>query len=145
MEAEVAKSCIKCGYTRRESDVAPDYACPACGVVYAKAEEAHARDQAARARSAAAAAIAQVKAAAAAAPDSPPSGPAGSRADALIQQLALEQQGQRRAPSPYRGMAMVAVVAFAVGFASAAGMYSAAAKFGKASAAKPAACPATPN
>ena len=145
MEAEVAKSCIKCGYTRRDSDVAPDYACPACGVVYAKAEEAHARDQAARARSAAAAAIAQVKAAAVPTASQPAAGTAGSRADALIQQLALEQQGQRRAPNPYRGMAMVAILAFAVGFASAAGMYSAAAKFGKAAPAKAAACPATPN
>ena len=134
----MAKACIKCGYVRRDSDSAPDYACPACGVVYAKAEAAHARDEAAR-RSAAMVASVPVRAGVAAKPD-PVTGPGGPRADALIQQLALAQHGPRR-PSPYRGMAMVALVAFALGFASAAGMYSAAAKFGKATPAKAAACP----
>lgn len=30
------KRCPKCGYTRTAADSAPDYECPACGVVYAK-------------------------------------------------------------------------------------------------------------
>lgn len=33
------KVCPKCGYTRRPEDTAPNYECPACGVVYAKATE----------------------------------------------------------------------------------------------------------
>ncbi len=28
--------CPKCGYTRKQSDYAPDYECPACGIVYRK-------------------------------------------------------------------------------------------------------------
>ncbi|MDX9717244.1 MAG: hypothetical protein RBT67_07715 [Thauera sp.] len=28
--------CPKCGYVRQESDAAPDYECPRCGIVYAK-------------------------------------------------------------------------------------------------------------
>lgn len=28
--------CKKCGYTRRESDTAPSYECPQCGVIYSK-------------------------------------------------------------------------------------------------------------
>lgn len=30
-------TCTKCGYTRKPGDTAPDYECPKCGVVYAKA------------------------------------------------------------------------------------------------------------
>lgn len=30
------KVCPKCGYTRKQSDYAPDYECPACGIVYHK-------------------------------------------------------------------------------------------------------------
>lgn len=30
-------TCPKCGYTRRNTETAPDYECPKCGVVYAKA------------------------------------------------------------------------------------------------------------
>lgn len=30
-------TCPKCGYTRQAADTAPDYECPKCGVVYAKA------------------------------------------------------------------------------------------------------------
>jgi len=36
----MSKKCIKCGYERLPSDVAPDYECPKCGVIYAKAEAA---------------------------------------------------------------------------------------------------------
>ena len=32
------KQCPKCGYVRQPSDMAPDYECPNCGVVYAKVE-----------------------------------------------------------------------------------------------------------
>ena len=32
----MGKVCRKCGYERQESDLAPDYECPQCGVVYAK-------------------------------------------------------------------------------------------------------------
>lgn len=28
--------CGKCGYKRRPEDLAPDYECPRCGIVYAK-------------------------------------------------------------------------------------------------------------
>jgi len=30
------KKCLKCGYERKDSDMAPDYACPGCGVIYSK-------------------------------------------------------------------------------------------------------------
>jgi predicted RNA-binding Zn-ribbon protein involved in translation (DUF1610 family) len=33
----MSKQCIKCGYIRLPSDTAPDYECPKCGVIYAKA------------------------------------------------------------------------------------------------------------
>ena len=33
------KTCLKCGYTRRPDDSAPEYACPKCGRVYAKVEQ----------------------------------------------------------------------------------------------------------
>lgn len=33
-------TCPKCGYTRAESDQAPEWQCPACGVAYAKAAAA---------------------------------------------------------------------------------------------------------
>jgi uncharacterized protein YbjQ (UPF0145 family) len=29
-------TCPKCSYTRQPTDTAPDYACPSCGIVYAK-------------------------------------------------------------------------------------------------------------
>jgi len=38
--ADEPKSCVKCGYVRQPVDPAPDYECPRCGVVYAKAEAA---------------------------------------------------------------------------------------------------------
>ncbi|MBK7331227.1 MAG: hypothetical protein IPI87_01980 [Betaproteobacteria bacterium] len=38
--ADEPKSCVKCGYVRQPADSAPDYECPRCGVVYAKAEAA---------------------------------------------------------------------------------------------------------
>jgi hypothetical protein len=34
------KVCVKCKYVRQPSDTAPDYECPKCGVIYAKAEAA---------------------------------------------------------------------------------------------------------
>ncbi len=34
----MSKTCVKCGYVRQASDTAPDYECPKCGVIYAKAE-----------------------------------------------------------------------------------------------------------
>jgi predicted RNA-binding Zn-ribbon protein involved in translation (DUF1610 family) len=36
----MSKSCIKCGYARQATDTAPEYECPKCGVIYAKAEAA---------------------------------------------------------------------------------------------------------
>lgn len=36
----MSKECVKCGYVRQISDRAPDYECPKCGVIYAKAEDA---------------------------------------------------------------------------------------------------------
>lgn len=32
--------CVKCSYCRKPTDTAPDYECPKCGVIYAKAEAA---------------------------------------------------------------------------------------------------------
>lgn len=34
----MGKLCPKCGYERKVGDIAPDYECPQCGVVYAKVE-----------------------------------------------------------------------------------------------------------
>lgn len=34
----MSKKCVKCGYVRQAIDIAPDYECPKCGVIYAKAE-----------------------------------------------------------------------------------------------------------
>lgn len=34
------KTCIKCGYTRKPEDDAPEWQCPSCEVAYAKAEKA---------------------------------------------------------------------------------------------------------
>jgi hypothetical protein len=123
----VAKTCIKCGYGRRDSDTAPDYACPHCGVVYAKAEAAHARQQAlAAARAAAQAeAAARLREAAASAP-----APV-ARSDAVLQQVLLASAGEARKGGAHRGMALVALVAFFVGFASAAGLYSGMSKLQK--------------
>jgi len=36
----MGKKCLKCGYVRRATDVAPEYECPSCGAVYAKVEAA---------------------------------------------------------------------------------------------------------
>ncbi|MBC5763092.1 hypothetical protein [Ramlibacter albus] len=141
----MAKTCIRCGYERRATDTTPDYACPSCGVVYAKAEAAHAEQEAHRARIAAMAAIAAAKSAGPGTPAETSASQAGSeipgnaRAEALIRQMAAQRAETSRAPAAYRGMALVALVAFSVGFASAAGMYSAAGKLRKpaASAAAP--------
>jgi predicted RNA-binding Zn-ribbon protein involved in translation (DUF1610 family) len=116
----VAKTCIKCGYARRDTETAPDYECPACGVVYAKAEAAQA---AARSRAVPTAAPRHP------APMEQPQPQARAAADALAHQLLA--QGPRRTPPAYRGLAMVALLAFALGFASAAGLYASAEKLRK--------------
>ena len=36
----MTKVCVKCGYLRQAGDIASEYECPKCGVVYAKAEAA---------------------------------------------------------------------------------------------------------
>ncbi len=46
--ADEPKSCVKCGYVRKPADLAPDYECPRCGVVYAKAEAARRAQERAR-------------------------------------------------------------------------------------------------
>jgi uncharacterized membrane protein/predicted RNA-binding Zn-ribbon protein involved in translation (DUF1610 family) len=46
--ADEPKSCVKCGYVRQPADSAPDYECPRCGVVYAKAEAARRAQERAR-------------------------------------------------------------------------------------------------
>lgn len=47
----MGKACPKCAYERQPSDVAPDYACPSCGLVYAKFDPAlEARQRQLRAR-----------------------------------------------------------------------------------------------
>ncbi|MCP4346089.1 MAG: hypothetical protein GY795_11265 [Desulfobacterales bacterium] len=35
----MTKKCIKCGYTRKPEDMAPEYECPGCGIVYDKVEK----------------------------------------------------------------------------------------------------------
>lgn len=39
----MGKRCVKCGYERQPHDTGPDYECPKCGVIYAKAEAGAAR------------------------------------------------------------------------------------------------------
>lgn len=34
----MAKQCLKCGYERLETEVAPENECPKCGIIYAKME-----------------------------------------------------------------------------------------------------------
>ncbi len=34
----MSKKCVKCGYVRQAAETAPEYECPKCGVIYAKAE-----------------------------------------------------------------------------------------------------------
>ena len=36
----MGRKCLKCGYERLASDVAPEYECPSCGAIYAKVEAA---------------------------------------------------------------------------------------------------------
>ena len=36
----MGKKCLKCGHERQASDMSPDYECPNCGAIYAKAESA---------------------------------------------------------------------------------------------------------
>lgn len=43
-------TCPKCHYTRHPSDTAPEYECPKCGVVYAKATAGGSRVRAGRSR-----------------------------------------------------------------------------------------------
>lgn len=38
-------TCIKCGYTRQETDTAPEWQCPSCEVAYVKAAKAIALEQ----------------------------------------------------------------------------------------------------
>lgn len=123
----MARTCIKCGYTRRDGDTAPPYACPSCGVVYAKAEAAHAQQAVARARVAAIASPVVAPPAA----TRPDAGAPNARAEALVQHMLLAQSNDRRGKSPYRGMALAVLIAFAAGFASAAMLYSGAAKLAK--------------
>lgn len=48
---EVGKTCPKCGHKRTSADPGPEYECPKCGVIYAKAEAAlRAKEAAALAR-----------------------------------------------------------------------------------------------
>ncbi len=34
----MTRKCIKCGYTRKSEDMAPEYECPRCGIIYDKFE-----------------------------------------------------------------------------------------------------------
>lgn len=127
----MAKTCIKCGYARRDTDAAPSYECPSCGVVYEKAEAAHAQQVIAHARTAALAVPLAAERPPVKPPEAPPTAAANARAEALAQQLLLAQAGERRGKNPHRGMAIAVLVAFSVGFASAAMLYSGAAKLAK--------------
>lgn len=53
----MSKKCVKCGYIRQGTDTAPDYECPKCGVIYAKAEAAIAAKTRATAEASAALAV----------------------------------------------------------------------------------------
>lgn len=44
----MAKTCLKCGYMRTDSDAAPQTECPQCGAIYAKVEQAAAQGKAIR-------------------------------------------------------------------------------------------------
>jgi uncharacterized membrane protein/DNA-directed RNA polymerase subunit RPC12/RpoP len=49
LDSPIGRHCKKCGHIRTRDDEGPDYACPACGGVYAKVRAlAHQREEAAR-------------------------------------------------------------------------------------------------
>lgn len=49
LDSPIGRHCLKCGHVRKRDDEGPDYACPACGAVYAKVRAAvHEREEAAR-------------------------------------------------------------------------------------------------
>lgn len=49
LDSPVGSHCLKCGHVRKREDAGPDYACPACGGIYAKVRTAvHEREEAAR-------------------------------------------------------------------------------------------------
>ena len=37
--ATMPNKCLKCGYERKSTDIAPDYECPKCGVIYSRFRE----------------------------------------------------------------------------------------------------------
>ena len=39
------KKCLKCGYERKPSDLAPNYECPQCGAIYTKAKSAMSKER----------------------------------------------------------------------------------------------------
>ncbi|CRI63947.1 conserved membrane hypothetical protein [Thiocapsa sp. KS1] len=41
----MGKQCLKCGYERKASDLAPEYECPKCGAIYSKVEAALSRNR----------------------------------------------------------------------------------------------------
>lgn len=48
-DSPIGRHCRKCGHVRQRDDAGPDYACPACGGVYAKVQAVvHQREEAAR-------------------------------------------------------------------------------------------------
>ncbi len=49
IESPIGRHCLKCGHIRKRDDAGPDYACPACGGVYAKVRAVvHQREEAVR-------------------------------------------------------------------------------------------------
>jgi uncharacterized membrane protein/predicted RNA-binding Zn-ribbon protein involved in translation (DUF1610 family) len=49
LDSPTGRHCLKCGHVRKREDTGPDYACPACGGVYAKVQRAvHEREEAMR-------------------------------------------------------------------------------------------------
>lgn len=80
----VGRHCLKCGHVRKRDDTGPDFACPACGGVYAKVQRAmHEREEAVRE----AARRADFAPLPPAAPPKPPAKPASLQAEQRRMQL----------------------------------------------------------
>lgn len=48
-DSPAGRHCLKCGHVRKRDDAGPDYACPACGAIYAKVRAVvHQREEEAR-------------------------------------------------------------------------------------------------
>ncbi len=111
----MARTCPKCGYERHPGEAAPETECPSCGVVYAKVEEALARQIQAGGPAAAEdapAPVAEAEVAGAA-----PAAPEASLTDRLLAQKERELRDTRTVDLLFSATAAL-FCGFAVYFAS---------------------------